>query len=157
MNAPGASKTHSTLPWLMAVIGMGSGLMAGWLYFADASERSSVKSVVSKHSLTVEPQQIDLGVIQSDALQKVSFALSNDSEHLVDSLVVNESCGCTVANSDVTEIGPGEQTTLNVEFNPRGREGPSAVHVLVDYRLAGIRQQALLTITSEIVGARPAQ
>jgi len=138
---------------IVGTLGLVCGVMAAWLYYADVHERQAGHAAISQILLIVEPQRIDLGVIGSDQVQNVSFHISNGTGTTADTIVVHESCGCTVAKNKIIEIKSGEVATLKAEFNPRGRQGPSEVHLLFEYRLSGLREQTLLTISADIVDA----
>ena len=148
------SKETLSTPKIVAVVGLIAGLTATWIYCSDAGRRSAIRRAAAERSLFVEPERVDLGVIKSDQVQSVSFTFTNGSSSTADTIVVHESCGCTVAKNKPEEIKSGEVAVLNAEFNPRGRKGPSEVFLLFDYRLAGRRQQTLLRISADIVESK---
>lgn len=120
------------------------------MFYDEMSHRSAVLATASEHSLNVKPQRIDLGVVRSDQVQSVIFAIFNNCRHTAESIVVHESCGCSVAKSKPDEIKEGKAAVLEAEFDPRGRVGPSEVFLIFEYRLAGRREQVLLTITTDV-------
>ena len=136
---------------IVGAIGLMSGLMAAWLFYADVRERQTSHAAISQMLLIVEPQRIDLGVIGPHEVQNVLFKITNGTDLTADSIVVHESCGCTVVKNQITEIKSGEVVTLSAEFNPQGRQGPAEVHLIFEYRLSGRREQSLLTIAADIV------
>lgn len=100
--------------------------------------------------LLVDPETINLGVISPDLPREVGFVIRNPTSYHADSMVVTTSCGCSNARLDESEIAPGSDTKLRVEFQPHGRVGPSDVYILLDYRFGGVRRQKTLTIVADV-------
>lgn len=146
-------KTNAT-PFVIAVIGLSCCSMAAWIFHAESSKRSAILAAISEFKLTIEPQRIDLGVVGSEKIQSVSFAIANNTKHTAESIIVHESCGCTVAKNKPVEIKSSETAVLDADFNPKGRSGPSKVFMIFEYRLQGRRQQTLLTITADVVDGK---
>jgi hypothetical protein len=66
---------------------------------------------------------VDLGKIKGDTLATAEVLLKNlgGSVLYIDSVLV--SCGCTVPQIDKLDIAPGEEATLDLQFNPEGQKG----------------------------------
>ena len=60
---------------IVGAIGLMSGLMAAWLFYADVRERQTSHAAISQMLLIVEPQRIDLGplVIPAHRLVSIQF------------------------------------------------------------------------------------
>lgn len=66
---------------------------------------------------------VDLGKIQADTIANAEVILKNlgGSTLFIDSVLV--SCGCTLPKLDKLDIAPGDESTLQLQFNPQGQSG----------------------------------
>ncbi len=73
----------------------------------------------------------DLGTLVEGQIAKESFIVKNEgtADLIIDK--VRASCGCTAAAPAKKKLKPGEQTTVNVEFNSSGRSGLQQKYVYV--------------------------
>lgn len=78
---------------------------------------------------------VDIGMIDEGATPEIVFAVRNTSDRTVELLDVRTSCGCTAkSNKNPTRLLAGEEATLRVSFDSKGRRGvqSKAVTVITD-------------------------
>lgn len=67
----------------------------------------------------VEPRHIDLGQMNQDEIRETVIHIANGGQGM---LVINEveaDCGCTIAEIQKKQLGPGETTILNLTFESK--------------------------------------
>ena len=67
--------------------------------------------------------QYDFGEITEGVIVKFSFQVKNVGDQVLHITNIMTSCGCTAAAMQKDEIQPGEETTINAEFNSEGKSG----------------------------------
>jgi len=95
-----------------------------------------------------EKNEDDLGVVPDT--EKVSYHVSfvNDSDEILTIERTVGGCGCMVAELEKKVYLPGESGTLDLTFDPAGREGPQVKPVKVYY--AGSDVPATFTLRSTV-------
>lgn len=81
--------------------------------------------------VAVQQLEHDFGTIKQGDKVTHSFIISNSGGDVLKILDVKASCGCTAANPDKKELGPGESTKIIVSFDSKGRKGPQVKTVRV--------------------------
>ncbi|MFH1534190.1 MAG: DUF1573 domain-containing protein [Nitrospirota bacterium] len=95
---------------VLAIIG---GVLVGFisgLAQANAAEISAIQ---------IFPNSYDFGDIdQEDGTVSTTFSVTNVSEGEIKINRLSTSCGCTTAEMDLSDMGPGESREMIVEFDP---------------------------------------
>lgn len=92
------------------------GLVLGlWASLVFAEE------IVPKVSIP-EPEY-NFGLVHQGDIVKRSFVVNNSGKGTLQILRVVPSCGCTAAVAKSSTLGPGDSTTVDVEFDTRGFSG----------------------------------
>lgn len=75
---------------------------------------------------------VDFGTIyESDSARTFSFPFRNSSNERVVLSNVSANCGCIYSRCEKYEYEPGEEGTLYVKFNPKGRSGTVDKNIFV--------------------------
>lgn len=75
----------------------------------------------------------DIGTIDASKYSQLDhrFVLTNDSKKTIRITGIYPNCGCTVVNKYDKTIEPGQQTTIDVTFNPSNNPGRIEKQILV--------------------------
>lgn len=88
--------------------------------------------VTGERGLEFAETHVDIGMIDEGSTPEIVFAVRNGSDRLVQLLDVRTSCGCTAKSSNnPTQLMPGEEATLRVSFDSKGRRGQQSKSVTV--------------------------
>lgn len=79
---------------------------------------------VDQPIITVEPEVMDFGVVQQNESRSGDITIRNIGGAMLQIRDIKSDCGCTVAEVNQRELGPGESTLLSVTFNSKKFEGP---------------------------------
>lgn len=74
----------------------------------------------------------DFGSVKEAEVVKHDFTLKNDSERILNITGVDTSCGCTVSDTQDTNLASGEETLIEVSFDSKGYSGPVSQYVYVN-------------------------
>ena len=79
----------------------------------------------------VEPQNVDLGKMKQNEVKETTVTVSNAGAGLLVIKEVKADCGCTVAELEKEQLGPGEKTQLNITFESKKFYGVNhkAIHL----------------------------
>jgi hypothetical protein len=88
----------------------------------DFSEMTAVDLAMAPR-VAFDQQQYDFGPISADTLVEHAFTLHNTGKTDLFIRKVTASCGCTAVQPVMTQIKPGDSTTIKAVFNSRGRLG----------------------------------
>ncbi len=78
-----------------------------------------------------EEERHQFGEVESGELVKHTFKFKNTGEHSLELTRVKASCGCTVPSYSKEPIQPGEEGSIDVTFNTRGKRGRQVKTVTV--------------------------
>lgn len=84
----------------------------------------STTIATSQPKLSLDRQEIDLGIVYRGAVKKASFSIKNIGNQPLKILQVVPSCGCTALKRPKEVLAPGESDVVEVEFSSatfRGR------------------------------------
>jgi hypothetical protein len=73
----------------------------------------------------------DFGKISDEAPVSYSFKVVNRGEKIVNITGVKASCGCTASAASKMKLEPNDETTIDIRFDPSGRNGPEVKTVTV--------------------------
>ncbi len=94
----------------------------------------------------------DFGRVEVGDTLSHTFYFRNTGERPLRIKKLETSCGCTVADYPEAPIEPGENGTIEVHFNTRGKSGMQTKTVLLTTN--GIPEKKRLSITAEVEGSR---
>lgn len=127
---------------------------------ADTNNIAKVPAPVhpANSSLKFEHTLHDFGRISDESPVLHSFKLKNVSSKLVNITGVKASCGCTGSAASKLVVPAGEESTIDVRFDPTGRNGVEVKTITVttddpefkEYQII-ITSQVLKTVTIEPV------
>lgn len=80
---------------------------------------------------TADPYSWDFGKSQEGEVLKHIFVLKNESPPTLNIKGTNTSCGCTVSEVKKKVLLPGEETSVDVQFDTRGYSGPVRQYIYV--------------------------
>lgn len=109
-----AVRKHSILMALAAVL---AGLVA-----ADA---------VAKPIIMSPEPTFNFGELENDQKVTREFIVKNAGDETLEITEVKSTCGCTVAELAVKSLAPGQETTISVTFDLKGKQGPQHKRVTV--------------------------
>lgn len=72
---------------------------------------------------TFESTMFDLGNIKKGERKSYKFNFKNEGKTDLIIRSINTSCGCTVSDAETTVIKPGQSSSINATFNPKGQSG----------------------------------
>jgi hypothetical protein len=75
-------------------------------------------------AIRVEPDSLDLGVMNQFEEQKHQVTIWNDGGSLLKIERIETGCGCTATDVKSRELAPGDQTSLQIIFNSQKFGGP---------------------------------
>ncbi len=81
-------------------------------------------TALSQPKLSLDKQEIDLGIVYRGAVKKASFTIKNIGNQPLKILQIVPSCGCTALKRPKDVLAPGESDVVEVEFSSatfRGR------------------------------------
>lgn len=104
-------------------------VLAIWGLFAcgsnqDKGATSSLDDKLPKIEFTEDIKNFDFGTITEGEQVQHSFKFKNAGDFPLIINNVSASCGCTIPEWPRDPIGPGEESTILVRFNSKGKEGP---------------------------------
>ncbi|NWF51150.1 MAG: DUF1573 domain-containing protein [Ignavibacteriaceae bacterium] len=100
--------------------------------------------------LVVQQSEYDFGDVKEGESVSHVFVLTNSGGDLLKITGVQSSCGCTAANPEKKELGPGESTNIKVTFNTKGRRGVQTKFVTITTNDAN-NPEVKLKITCNVV------
>lgn len=65
----------------------------------------------------------DWGAISDEESVKASFSFKNTSDKVVKIISTKTSCGCSVAEATRKVLEPGQESSIEVTYNPKGKRG----------------------------------
>ena len=68
--------------------------------------------------IEVEPLELDLGTVPGDVITKSEVAVRNVGRSVLKIKEPRSGCGCTKVYLDDSELAPGAETRLRIEFDP---------------------------------------
>jgi hypothetical protein len=92
---------------------------------------TAVTTFVQAQTISVTPARIDFGVLKPHETRKQDVVIKNTGNGVLKIREVEVTCGCTVAELAKKELGPGESTTLAINFDSKEFRGPQVKHVNV--------------------------
>ncbi len=99
--------------------------------------------------LKFEQTMHDWGSIGDEAPVTYSFKYKNTGTKTVKILGVKASCGCTGSQAAKLEVAPGEESSIDVRFDPNGRSGREVKTITVDTDDDKVKTYQLL-VTSNV-------
>jgi hypothetical protein len=81
--------------------------------------------------IRVEPESFDFGRVLPEKTVRKEFRLRNLGEAALAIERISRSCGCTDVDAGVSDLGPGESTSLLVTVETRATPGKVEYQVLV--------------------------
>jgi len=73
----------------------------------------------------------DFGEVENDQKVVHNFTVKNAGDEPLEISEVKTTCGCTVAELEVKSLAPGQETTVGVTFNLKGKQGPQHKRITV--------------------------
>ena len=73
--------------------------------------------------LKLEKKLIDFGHIGNSGKVSIELAIINEGKSDLYIRKIKSTCGCTTTNPDKGVLKPGESSSLNVTFDPKGQSG----------------------------------
>lgn len=73
----------------------------------------------------------NFGVFGQEEKQKHTFTFTNTSDINLYVMDVSTSCGCTVASYSDEKIAPGDSGKININYDPKGRQGLQEKKIIV--------------------------
>lgn len=114
-----------------------------------------LKTVVNNlEVLRFDAYSRNLGAMfETDSVREVCFSFRNVSDAPVRILKTTVSCGCTAARFDSVAVLPGEEGTIKIFFNPKGKVGTLDTDAFVYLEGYGDKPVTRLVITGNVIGA----
>ena len=75
-------------------------------------------ALAAPKAVLVEPRQQDLGEVEPDKVQHLTYTLRNDGDAPLLIAALEPVCYCTTVKADANEIAPGATTSLHVTIDP---------------------------------------
>ncbi len=85
---------------------------------ADDKSTAGVSDTTGSARITISPESYEFGDIGFD-LASHDFVVKNTGDDVLEISKVSTNCGCTTAEIGKYELSPGEETILNVTFDPQ--------------------------------------
>lgn len=123
-------------------------LMAAFSCHAMADGGDSIPSDGGAR-ITFETKTVDLGVFKADEEQECVFVFRNDGDEPLALSQVFTDCGCTVPSYSRDPVLPGEQGTINIRFNGKGRR-PGAFKKIVKVRSNAVNSLVRIYVIGRI-------
>ncbi len=73
----------------------------------------------------------DFGKISDEAPVSYSFKVVNRGDKVINITGVKASCGCTASAASKMRLEPNDETTIDIRFDPAGRNGPEVKTVTI--------------------------
>lgn len=99
--------------------------------------------------ITVEPELLELGVLQQFETRDLQVTIRNDGSDLLEIRDIESTCGCTVPELATTELAPGASTVMDVHFNSKTFQGKQVKYVHI-YSNDPRRPSVDLILTADI-------
>ncbi|MCB0328323.1 MAG: DUF1573 domain-containing protein [Bdellovibrionales bacterium] len=106
-------------------------------------------SVYAVPQLSIVGAEHSFGAVAQGDKVTHSFLLKNLGDENLEIQRVVPSCGCTVSTLEKNSLAPGEETSLNVDFDTRGMSGPKVKTVRI-YTNDPEQLTALVTMKGEV-------
>ncbi len=90
---------------------------------------AAAATIVQAQTISVTPARIDFGVMKPHEAKKKDVVIKNIGSGELIIHEVEVTCGCTVAELAKKKLGPGESTTLVINFDSKEFRGPQTKHV----------------------------
>jgi uncharacterized cupredoxin-like copper-binding protein len=100
-------------------------------YFFGSEQTKDKPVPDAQEAKQAEENTWDFGQVKEGEVLKHEFILKNDLRITMNITRVDTSCGCTASKVKKKVLAPGESTTLEVNFNSKGRSGPTQQFVYV--------------------------
>lgn len=112
---------------------------------------------LSHAAVSVERDEVDLGVIYRDQPQKIVFNLRNESPDTLRIYDIEPSCDCTTAQVLPDPVPPGAEAEVLTFFDPMGYEGRGPIEEFLRLITSDPRSpEIMLTFRTEVlVGPEP--
>ena len=104
-------------------------------------------------ALGVDSSDHNLGVIDADTPQQVSYRVRNNTSQPIIITELRSSCSCLKITSSPSRIEAGESLEVVAMFNPRGRNGGFMLNIWVYTNLDSQYPTARLTLSGEVRSA----
>ena len=78
---------------------------------------------------------IDFGKVADGEIVTKTFTLPNKHNAILKVIGTGASCGCTKPSVAETILQPGEETTVTIEFNSKGKKGLNKKNVYIQYTI----------------------
>ena len=88
-------------------------------------------SIYSEPAIKFKDKKVDFGVVEEGKTKDIPFEFENVGDSLLVIKKISSSCGCTVAELQKREYGPGEKGIIVALFDSRGYFGPVTKSVTV--------------------------
>lgn len=90
---------------------------------------ATAATLAQAQTISVTPARIDFGVLKPHEVRQQDVVIKNTGKGVLQIHEVEVTCGCTVAELAKKELGPGESTTLAINFDTKEFRGPQTKHV----------------------------
>jgi hypothetical protein len=90
---------------------------------------TAAATLVRAQTISVTPARIDFGAMKPHEVKNKDVVIKNTGNSVLKIHEVEVTCGCTVAELEKKELGPGESTTLAVNFDSKEFRGQQTKHV----------------------------
>jgi hypothetical protein len=84
-----------------------------------AHDAGASSALAPTGSLVVEPNPLDLGVLNAGQTAKATLALRNTRDKPLSIASITTSCSCVLVSPAQVRVEPGESVTLSVSFDPQ--------------------------------------
>lgn len=84
---------------------------------------TSVKPIVRTEAERIDSFSWDFGEVKEADVVKHVFIFKNNSPKPLNIKDVTTSCGCTISRVGKRNLGPGEETVIETQFNSKGYSG----------------------------------
>lgn len=74
-------------------------------------------------TVLIEPSHWNMGNIPEENILHTKVTIKNQAPKEVHLLEIRSACGCVVSKPQSNSLAPGQNITLDVSFNPKGRRG----------------------------------
>lgn len=103
------------------------------------------------------PSLVDLGIVSDERLTIATLPIKNASDFPMRLVKTVSSCNCLIVSEpDKSELGPGEETTLQASFKPSTARGKKEIEVIVvAERTLGSKREQLLARAQIVMNWQP--
>jgi hypothetical protein len=81
-------------------------------------------AVLAQPRIEVVPDRLDFGDLQEWETRDAEVIIRNTGDQVLRIRQIESTCGCTVPELAVKQLGPGAETVMNVHFNAKTFQGP---------------------------------